>query len=157
MSSRPGDIQLLKVLWEQYREAMYCNCYNFGWNLTRNEFIINPHPCGWGRIWLPNLWRGISLQRLKLWALKFVYTSINVSWVYLVKHFRAKKRRFRRFIGQNVHKTARFFAVFGYFVLLWRYIWLQWNSPPPPQSRALPPLIVGAPSSSGARTVSSSF
>jgi hypothetical protein len=29
-----------------------------------------------------------------------------------------EKRRFRRFIGKNVRKTARFFAVFGDFVLL---------------------------------------
>jgi hypothetical protein len=30
----------------------------------------------------------------------------------------SEKRRFRRFIGENVHETARFFAVFGDFVLL---------------------------------------
>jgi hypothetical protein len=30
----------------------------------------------------------------------------------------SEKWRFRRFIGQNVRKTARFFAVFAYFVLL---------------------------------------
>jgi hypothetical protein len=30
----------------------------------------------------------------------------------------SKKQRFRRFIGENVRETARFFAVFGYFVLL---------------------------------------
>jgi hypothetical protein len=30
----------------------------------------------------------------------------------------SKKRRFQRFIGQNVRETAHFFAVFGYFVLL---------------------------------------
>jgi hypothetical protein len=58
-------------------------------------------------------------------------------------------------------KRARnrlFFAIFGYFVWLWRYIWLLWISPPPPLGRALPPPIVGTPSSSRAtRTVSSSF
>ncbi len=26
---------------------------------------FNPNPCVWERIWLPKLWRGISLQRLK--------------------------------------------------------------------------------------------
>jgi hypothetical protein len=57
-----------------------------------------------------------------------------------------------------VRETTRFFAVRGYFVRLWRYIWLLWLSPPPPPGRALPPPIVGAPSSSGAaRMVSSSF
>jgi hypothetical protein len=30
----------------------------------------------------------------------------------------SEKRRFQRFIGKNVRETARFFAVFGYFVLL---------------------------------------
>jgi hypothetical protein len=30
----------------------------------------------------------------------------------------SEKRRFWRFIGQNVQETARFFAVFAYFVLL---------------------------------------
>jgi hypothetical protein len=30
----------------------------------------------------------------------------------------SEKRRFWRFIGKNVRKTGRFFAVFGYFVLL---------------------------------------
>jgi hypothetical protein len=30
----------------------------------------------------------------------------------------SKKRRFRRFIGENVRETGRFFAVFAYFVLL---------------------------------------
>jgi hypothetical protein len=30
----------------------------------------------------------------------------------------SEKRRFRRFIGKNVRETARFFAAFGYFVLL---------------------------------------
>ncbi len=35
-------------------------------SLGRLSFILfNPNPCGWGRIWLPKLWRGISLQRLK--------------------------------------------------------------------------------------------
>jgi hypothetical protein len=29
-----------------------------------------------------------------------------------------EKRRFRRFIGENVRETGRFFAIFGYFVLL---------------------------------------
>ncbi len=39
---------------------------------------------------------------------------VNIS----VKVLLSEKRRFRRVIGQNVHKTARFFAVFGYFVRL---------------------------------------
>jgi hypothetical protein len=30
----------------------------------------------------------------------------------------SEKQRFRRFIGQNVRETARFLAVFAYFVLL---------------------------------------
>jgi hypothetical protein len=30
----------------------------------------------------------------------------------------SEKQRFRRFTGKNVRKTAHFFAVFGYFVLL---------------------------------------
>jgi hypothetical protein len=30
----------------------------------------------------------------------------------------SEKRRFRHFIGENLRKTARLFAVFGYFVLL---------------------------------------
>jgi hypothetical protein len=30
----------------------------------------------------------------------------------------SEKRRFWHFIGENVRETARFFAVFGYFVLL---------------------------------------
>jgi hypothetical protein len=30
----------------------------------------------------------------------------------------SEKRRLRRFIGKNVRETARFFAVFGDFVLL---------------------------------------
>jgi hypothetical protein len=30
----------------------------------------------------------------------------------------SEKRRFWRFIGENVRETGRFFAVFGYFVLL---------------------------------------
>jgi hypothetical protein len=30
----------------------------------------------------------------------------------------SEKRRFWRFIGKNVCETARFFTVFGYFVLL---------------------------------------
>jgi hypothetical protein len=29
-----------------------------------------------------------------------------------------EKRRFRRFISKNVRETARFFAIFGYFVWL---------------------------------------
>jgi hypothetical protein len=29
-----------------------------------------------------------------------------------------RKTAFRRFIGENVCETGRFFAVFGYFVLL---------------------------------------
>ncbi len=28
-------------------------------------YTVNPNPYGWGRIWLPKLWRGITLQRLK--------------------------------------------------------------------------------------------
>jgi hypothetical protein len=34
----------------------------------------------------------------------------------------SEKRRFRRFIGENVRETGRFFAVFGYFVLLKVYM-----------------------------------
>jgi hypothetical protein len=30
----------------------------------------------------------------------------------------SEKRRFWRFIGANVRETGRFFATFGYFVLL---------------------------------------
>jgi hypothetical protein len=30
----------------------------------------------------------------------------------------SKKRHFWRFMGKNVRETARFFAVFGHFVLL---------------------------------------
>ncbi len=50
----------------------------------------------------------------------------------------SEKRRFWRFIGKNVRKTGRFFAVFGYFVLLWRFIWLLGISPPPPLGQARP-------------------
>jgi hypothetical protein len=38
----------------------------------------------------------------------------------------SKKRRFWRFKGENVCETARFFAVFGYFVLLKVYMF-SWN------------------------------
>jgi hypothetical protein len=30
----------------------------------------------------------------------------------------SEKRRFWRFIGENMRETSRFFSVFGYFVLL---------------------------------------
>jgi hypothetical protein len=65
----------------------------------------------------------------KKWPSKFVYSSKNVSWVYLVKYFRVKKQRFRRVIGQYVPETASFFAVFGYFECLWRYIWTIHHHP----------------------------
>ncbi len=38
----------------------------------------------------------------------------------------SEKRRFRCFIGKNVSKISRFFAVFGYFVLLKVYM-TSWN------------------------------
>jgi hypothetical protein len=38
----------------------------------------------------------------------------------------SEKRRFRCFIGKNVRETGRFFAVFGYFVLLKVYM-TSWN------------------------------
>jgi hypothetical protein len=34
----------------------------------------------------------------------------------------SEKRRFQHFIGQNARETARFFAVFCYFVLLKVYV-----------------------------------
>ncbi len=41
-----------------------------------------------------------------------------------------------------MRKTARFFTAFGYFIRLWRIIWLLWIFLPPPPGRALPPPIV---------------
>jgi hypothetical protein len=38
----------------------------------------------------------------------------------------SEKRRFRCFLGKNVREIGRFFAVFGYFVLLKVYI-TSWN------------------------------
>ena len=34
----------------------------------------------------------------------------------------SEKLRFQRFIGENMRETGRFFAVFGYFVLLKAYM-----------------------------------
>ncbi len=51
---------------------------------------FNPNPCGWGHIWLPKLWTGITPQWLKLWTiLKLMYSLKNISLVYLVKYFSA--------------------------------------------------------------------
>ncbi len=81
-------------------------CWRWCVTCTRSELIIyiwilwcysvqyrgfNPNPCGWGRIWLPKLRTGITPQWLKLRKfLILMYSSENVSWVYLVKYFRAK-------------------------------------------------------------------
>jgi hypothetical protein len=55
-------------------------------------------------------------------------------------------------------KRARNRPFFRRFSLFRMAVKVYMTSPPPPQGRALPPQIVGAPSSSGAaRTVSSSF
>jgi hypothetical protein len=116
---------------------------------------INPNPYGWGRIWLPKLQTGITPQWLKLRKVfKLMYSSKNVSWVYLVKYFIAKNGVF----GDLEAKTCAKPSVFCRFWLFRTAVKVYMTSPPPPQGRALPPPIVGAPSSSGtARTVSSSF
>jgi hypothetical protein len=92
-------------------------------------------------------------------------SNLQNSWVpqktsreYILLNTLDRKTAFFASYRPKRARNCSFFAVFGYFVRLWRYIWLLWNSPPPPQGRALPPPIVGAPSSSGAaHMVSSSF
>jgi hypothetical protein len=79
----------------------------------------NPNPCGWGRIWLPKLWRGITLQWLKEWASKFVYSSNNVSWVYLVKYFWAKNGVFDKLFAKTCAKPP-FFCRFHTFRAAWK-------------------------------------
>jgi hypothetical protein len=124
------------------------------WNNQRSKLLwhINPNPCGWGRIWLPKLWTGITPQCLKLRKIfKLMYSSKNVSWVYLVKYFIAFLAIYRR-------KRARNCPFFCRFWLFRTAVKVYMTSPPPPRGRALPLPIVGTPSSSGtARTVSSSF
>ncbi len=69
---------------------------------------LNPNRCGWGRIWLPILWRGITQQWLKKWASKFVYSSKNVSWVYLVKYLWAKNGVFGALLAKTYAKPPVF-------------------------------------------------
>ncbi len=71
---------------------LFCQSASKIWQQVCTKWVslLNPNPCGWGRIWLPKLWRGINLQQLKWWASKFVSSLKNVSRVYLVKYFWAK-------------------------------------------------------------------
>jgi hypothetical protein len=98
---------------------------------------------------------GITPQRLELQKIfKLMYSSKNISWVYLVKYFRAKTA----FSASYRPKRLQNRPFFCRFWLFHTAVKVNMTSPPPPQGQALPPPIVGAPSSSGAaRTVSSSF
>jgi hypothetical protein len=70
----------------------------------------------------------------------------------------SEKQRFRRFISQNMRKTARFFAVFIYFWAALKAYLASMTPSTTTLDQAFPPPIVGAPSSSGAaHAVSSSF
>ncbi len=70
---------------------MYMFVLRFMLHAASLSKMFNPNPCGWGHIWLPKLRTGITPQWLKLRKILILtYSSKNVSWVYLVKCFRAK-------------------------------------------------------------------
>ncbi len=79
--------QLCRPAAEKQKVVKICYCFS----KKPCPCCVNPNPCGWGRIWLPKLRTGITPQWLKLRKiLKSMYSSNNVSWVYLVKYFIAK-------------------------------------------------------------------
>ncbi len=47
-----------------FEKACLCTVLLRSWFGDVNA-VLNPNPCGWGRIWLPKLWRGITQQWLK--------------------------------------------------------------------------------------------
>ncbi len=79
-------------------------------------FSVNPNPCGWvydfRNFEEVNLCNGLSSE------LQNSCIPQKTSREYILLSTLNEKWRFWQFIGQNVRKTARFLAVFGYFIWL---------------------------------------
>ncbi len=56
----------------------------------------------------------------------------KTSHEYILLSTYERKTAFSAIYRPKHAQNRRFFTVFGYFVLLWRYIWLLWISPLPP-------------------------
>jgi hypothetical protein len=118
---------------------------------------FNPNPCGWGRIWLPKLWRGILSNGLSI-ELENLCIPRKTSREYILLSTCERKMAFLAIYKPKREQNRPFFRRFRLFqAALKVYLTsvIPSTTTPGPGS---PPPIVGAPSNSGAaHAVSSSF
>jgi hypothetical protein len=98
-----------------------------------HKCALNPNPCGWGHIWLPKLWRGISSQ--------FQNSCIprKTSREYILLSTFERKTVFLAIFKPKCARNRCFFLPFSYISGGLEVLFDFYDPPPPPPlDRALP-------------------